>query len=87
MTPNIVAAAMIKVTTCDACIGFLLLSNLRKPCTNGFSFAHGFFQIRSYNVAKYQAAKILRKQPAYNRLSLHSAFAELLFSVPALQDI
>jgi hypothetical protein len=56
MTPNIVAAAMIKVTTCDACIGFLLLSKLRKPCTNGFSFAHGFLQICSYNIAKYQAA-------------------------------
>ena len=87
MTPNIVAAAMIKVTTCDACIGFLLLSKLRKPCTNGFSFAHGFFQICSYNIAKYQAAKILRKQPAYNRLYLHSAFPELPFFVPGFRGI
>jgi hypothetical protein len=87
MTPNIVAAAMIKVTTCDACIGFLLLSKLRKPCTNGFSFAHGFLQIYSYDIAKYCAARILGKQPAYNRLSLHSAFAELLFFVADFRDI
>ena len=44
-TKELIALALAVGARCDACIGFLLLSKLRKPCTNGFSFAHGKYAV------------------------------------------